>query len=283
MLQGSPASTIHALQPAPYGSRLTCIAGTDRGVVQLRDQELSWLTPPADWSPRRFRGRTQPSKDRAPWQGDILSVDFLTPNNPEVILAGTRSSHVCVLDLRTPPGEWSAEGNTLKHASSAAHVRCVGPYTVLAAGPQNAMALYDVRFLQRQQLQQQQQQQQNPPANWGRGGEGEGGGRRRRQGNCTRPVVEFPSYCNQEHIHIGLDVLTEPGYGSAGIVAAAHGDETVGLYSLGDGSRIPAPAVDGIKAHAVVRSLMWQTLPGDQHPSLFVGEGPWVRKYSFWA
>ncbi|KAK4240278.1 hypothetical protein C8A03DRAFT_31580 [Achaetomium macrosporum] len=268
-LHGGPASTIHALQPAPYGSRLTCIAGTDRGIVQLQNQELAWLTPPSDWSPRRFRERTQPWKDRAPWQGDILSVDFLTPNSAEVILAGTRSSHVCVLDLRAPPDEWSAESSALKHASSAAHVRCVGPYTVLAAGPQNAMALYDVRFLQRQQL------HQNNPAQWG--------GRRRWGENCTRPVVEFPSYRNQEHIHIGLDVLTEPGYGSAGIVAAAHGDETVALYSLGDGSRIPVAAVDGIKAHAVVRSLMWQTLPGDRHPSLFVGEGPWIRKYSFWA
>jgi hypothetical protein len=186
-----------------------------------------------------------------------------------VILAGTRSSRVCVLDLRVPPREWTPRSNTLRHPSSVAHVRSVGPYEVLAAGPRNAMALYDIRFLQQQQQPNQQDEGWSVVGQW--------------RCNRTRPVVTFPAYRNAAHIDTGLDVLLEPGYGSRGIVAAAHDDETVGLYSLRDGSRLPGGAVDSIKAGAVVRSMMWATLPGDRHPSLFVGQGSCVKKYSFWA
>jgi hypothetical protein len=166
--------------------------------------------------------------------------------------------------LRVPPAEWSPQSNTFRHLSSVAHVKSVGLYEVLAAGPRNAMALYDIRFLQRSH-----QPTHRNNNRW--------------TGNTTRPLLTFPSYRNTAHIHTGLDVLLEPGYGSRGVVAAAHDDETVGLYSLRDGTRLPGGAVDSIKAGAVVRSMMWASLPGDRHPSLFVGEGSLVRKYSFWA
>ncbi|KAG7294290.1 hypothetical protein NEMBOFW57_004361 [Staphylotrichum longicolle] len=290
----APASVIHALQPAPRNSRLTCIAGTDKGILQLQQDTLTWTTPPPP-SRARFRSlhhhrqnnnsnnnnnkdRTQ-AHDRLPWQTDILAVDFLSP---DTILAGTRSGHVCVLDLRAPPREWSVGAHTFRHTSSAAHVRAVRapgagagagteagtPHEVLAAGPRNAMAVYDLRFLQ--------QPQQQP------GEEGRRGGKNK---NATRPVVEFHAYRNEAHIQIGLDVWPEAGYGSSrGVVAAAHDDQTVGLYSLRDGLRLEgAGAVGGIRAPAVVRRLMWAALPGDRHPSLFVGEGNGVGKYSFWA
>ncbi|KAK4038935.1 hypothetical protein C8A01DRAFT_17014 [Parachaetomium inaequale] len=288
----SSASAIHALRPAPAGSRLTCIAGTNAGIIQLQDDKVTWLTPPPS-SGRRHPKRQQPRQQRRnkqgdagdlpPWQGDILSVDFLDQNPTELILAGTRSSHVCLLDLRVPPREWSPENNTFKHASSAAHVRSVGAYNVLVAGPRSAMALYDVRYLR----QRQQQEQQTPHHQNGYQY------KNKWNANATHPLFTFPAYHNEAHIHTGLDVLTSPaGYGECGIVAAAHsgdnnnnnnGDGTVGLYSLRDGSRIPGGEVDGIRASAVVKSLVWQTLAGDWHPSLFVGEGSAVKKYSFWA
>jgi hypothetical protein len=299
----SSVSAIHALRLAPAGSRLTCIAGTDTGIIQLQDNKVTWLTPNPSLRRRpkqqqqqqQQRHRHNKSKqtlpnaggDLPPWQGDILSVDFLAhQNSTDLILAGTRSSHVCLLDLRVPPHEWSPQTNTFKHASSAAHVRSVGDYSVLVAGPRSAMALYDVRYLrQRQQQQQQEEEEQNSHKSWRRN---------RWNTNATLPLFTFPSYHNEAHIHTGLDVLTSPaGYGACGIVAAAHsgdntnnngdGDGTVGLYSLRDGSRIPGGEVDGIRAPAVVKSLVWQTLPGDRHPSLFVGEGSVVKKYSFWA
>ena len=268
----------------------------------------------------------------------MLSVDFLGQNPTKVILAGTRSGHVCVLDTRVPPREWSVHSNTFRHVSSAAHVRSVGDYGVLAAGPPNAMALYDVRYLRQRQQQhplppppppppQQQhhhrQKHRNSPSI--------------AADNTARPIVLFPHYQNDANIHAGLDILTTAGggHGGCGIVATAHttdisttsaaagavtptlmwqqlqqqqsqragGNTTatntgtrrrtveeaygprygVALHSLRDGSRVPGGEVDGIRAPAVVRSLVWQTLPGDRHPSLFVGEGAGIGKYSFWA
>ncbi|KAH6848374.1 hypothetical protein B0I37DRAFT_432636 [Chaetomium sp. MPI-CAGE-AT-0009] len=326
LLSDGSATAIHALQPAPAGSRLTCIAGTNAGVVQLRDDKLTWLTPPPPPPRQRNRRGSRGAGVAAPWQGDVLSVDFLQQNPTEVIVAGTRSGQVCVLDVRVPAREWSVQSNTFRHVSSAAHVRSVGDYGVLAAGPYSAMALYDVRFLRQRQQHQQQQQQQpqqhrnrhhhppNPNAN--------------AETNPTRPIITFPHYRNDDNIHAGLDVLTAAGYGG-GIVAAAHTNDVataaaaaatptlmwqqqqrrqntntnsnplarraaandddggprygVVLHSLRDGTRVAGGEVDGIRAPAVVKSLMWQTLPGDRHPSLFVGEGASINKYSFWA
>ncbi|KAK4102597.1 hypothetical protein N658DRAFT_495313 [Parathielavia hyrcaniae] len=285
-LGASTASTIHALQPAAHGSSLTCIAGTDQGIIKLQDNKLDWFTPRPRPSQRHKQGRPDPTQP--PWQGDILSVDFAHHNPTEVILAGTRSSHVCLLDMRVPVREWTTRSNAFRHVSSIAHVRSVGPHEVLAAGPRNAMAIYDIRFLQQAPPPPPPPPPPLPPSPWQTHKTKQDHHHHHRQtwhGNATRPIVEFPSYRNAAHIHTGLDVLAEPGYGSRGIVAAAHDDATVGLYSLRDGARIPGGAVDSIGAAAgtVVRSIMWATLPGDRHPGLFVGEGPCVKKYSFWA
>jgi hypothetical protein len=263
----------------------------------------------------------------------VLSVDFLGQNPTEVILAGTRSGHVCMLDMRVPAREWSIHSNTFRHVSSAAHVRAVGDYGVLAAGPPNAMALYDVRYLR--QRQQQHQLQAQPPQHQHHHRQKHRNPPSVVVDNATRPIVLFPHYQNDANIHAGLDILTTAGYGSGGIVATAHTTDVsttsaaaaaatptlmwqqlqqeqqpqrggsaanrtttirkgrpeeeygpryaVALHSLRDGSRIAGGEVDGIRAPAVVKSLMWQTLPGDRHPSLFVGEGASISKYSFWA
>lgn len=135
----------------------------------------------------------------------------------------------------------------------------------------------------------------------------------------TLPILTFPTYRNAENIHIGFDVLSAPNYTAYNLAAAAHDDGTVGLYSLLNGSRVPSKVIDRIGFSSagagsgsgvggggggdndgdedkdddnsgpydafsrgnVIKSLMFQTLPGDKHPSLFVGEGPRIKKYSF--
>jgi hypothetical protein len=141
--------------------------------------------------------------------------------------------------------------------------------------------VYDIRFLKRQ-IEQRQQQIQS----------GKGGGINRTKNN-TLPILTFPDYRNDAHILIGLDVLTTAGYGSrfcwdvvnprastthpgrGGIVAAAHGDGTINLYSLTDGTRIAA------SRSAEKKILRWATLNGDRHPSLFCSRGTEVVKISF--
>ncbi|ROT40224.1 hypothetical protein SODALDRAFT_329906 [Sodiomyces alkalinus F11] len=92
---------------------------------------------------------------------------------------------------------------------------------------------------------------------------------------AARPVLTFPAYRNAAHVHIGFDL--DP---ATGVVAAAHDDGRVALYSLASGQRLRSPHVDAVCARAPVRSLMFQTMPGDRHASLWVGVGASLRKFS---
>jgi hypothetical protein len=318
---------INAILAAPSGSPLLCVVGAHNGILQLRPDNnypATWVTPPPPMQGNRqsnwkasgggggYRGRggyggrgghhsghhhhQQNNSTSTPtWDhGNVLSLDF-APDNPSLLFAGTRRGLVTLFDLRMASAARNENNLTqtlfFKHPSSAAHTRCVGPYDVLVAGPQNAMAVYDIRFLKRQ-IEQRQQQIQS----------GKGGGINRTKNN-TLPILTFPDYRNDAHILIGLDVLTTAGYGSrfcwdvvnprastthpgrGGIVAAAHGDGTINLYSLTDGTRIAASRSAEKKIlhnpRGVVRKLRWATLNGDRHPSLFCSRGTEVVKISF--
>ncbi|KAK4186090.1 hypothetical protein QBC35DRAFT_284987 [Podospora australis] len=244
---------IHALEVAP-GSPLTTVIGASAGLYICDAKcEIKRLErkDPCDVPSPKGKGYGAPKYV----YDDVLSVDFLQ-DDPHTVLAGTRSGHIGVMDIRKPL-DW--RWNSFKHVSSVAHVKSVGPYGVLAAGPRSSMRIYDIRFLRTRK-----QDEHAKPWN-----------------QTPRPVVEFPDYRNEAHIQTGLAVLTEPGYGR-GVVATAHDDCTVGLYSLRDGTRIPSPDVDKIKAPAVVQCMMWQRLhPGEQHPSLYVGVGAKIQSFSW--
>ncbi|KAJ8122204.1 hypothetical protein ONZ43_g1541 [Nemania bipapillata] len=71
------------------------------------------------------------------------------------------------------------------------------------------------------------------------------------------PVIQFERYCNAAHIDIGF------AYDAAtGVVAAAHdAPGIVALYSVRTGSQLRLP---------IVKSMQFQTFPGDHTPTLFV-------------
>ena len=244
---------------------------------------------------------------------------------------GGRSDQISVLDLRCPPEEW--RGSSIKHVSSVAHAKAVGAYGILAAGPRNGMALYDARYVASRRptgsITENHCRRSAPQDRSSGSGSGASRGAGKWKGknkiqqdvsmqdgpstlhppshnnSSSLPVVTFPQYKNDAHVnHIGFDVLQATdaggGYGDHGVVAAAHDDGTVALYSLLDGMRIRSPAVDriglgpgggadgdgyggfaGFTSGSVVKALQFQTLPGDRHPSLFVGEGSVIKKYSF--
>lgn len=162
-------------------------------------------------------------------------------SNHNVLLAGGRQPRLWITDLRTPESEWTH----VRHASSVAHVRSVSPHQVLVAGLEGCMALYDMRFF----------------------------GRRP---NGAAPLLGFPAYRNEAHFHTGWDVSPE-----LGAVAAAQDDGTVKLFSLRSGRALRSRAVEGVRTDTPVRALMFQTMPREKAPSLFVGEGPSLKKYSF--
>ncbi|GKU05671.1 myocyte-specific enhancer factor 2d [Fusarium langsethiae] len=160
--------------------------------------------------------------------------------NHNVLLAGGRQPRLWITDFRAPQPQWSFA----KHASSITHIKSVNPYQVLVSGLQSSMALYDVRFLSR-----------NP-----RG---------------TKPLLHFSGHRNEAHINIGWDVCPE-----LNVVAAAQDNGTVKIFSLRSGRRLQCPAAESIHTDAPIKALMFQKMPRERMPSLFVGEGLLLRKLS---
>lgn len=180
-------------------------------------------------------------EDRRRLPQEIFGLDFQQSNH-NVLLAGGRRPRLWITDLRTP----ERERTCIRHASSIAHLRSINPHQVLVAGLENTMSLYDMRFF----------------------GEQSGG-------NGRKPLLSFPGYKNAAHFHTGWDVCTE-----AGVAAAAQDDGTVKLFSLETGRTVRSPALDKIRTDTPVRALMFSTMRGERMPSLWVGEGLALRKFS---
>jgi len=259
-----PAYSANVCIATPASPDTAFLIGTSQGILQLDRSarpSLSWVQAPVKTKRRAAKAARK----------EIFALDLLRSNPTRVLLAGGRCGRLCMVDLRAPDGEWVS----LNHPSSIAHIKAIDEHHVLAAGPKNAMAVYDTRYTMR-----------SPPSSGSRVG----------NNNSTVPVLTFPEYRNASSIQIGLDVLLGPGYGS-GLVAAAHDDGKVALFSIHDGRKLRCPALDGVnlarpssaevngpaylQSNAVVRSLMFQTLPEDQHASLFVAGRLRVEKFAF--
>lgn len=176
---------------------------------------------------------------------DIFSVDFLNYNH-RIPLSGGRPGNMFLGDLRTPANKWSY----FQHGSVISHIRSLNEHQVLVAGLRSKMSIYDVRFSAKQD---------------------------------ATPLVSFPEYTNQAHIHLGLDV--EKTYG---IVAAAHDDGKVALYSTRSGQRMASPDVDAIASTCgPIHCIQFEPLdrtgdPYEDTPSsLIVGVNSNVHFYSF--
>lgn len=161
--------------------------------------------------------------------------------HPKTIIAGGRQPRVWIKDVRTPSSTW----DTFSHTSSVAHLRSVNEHHVLVAGLRNSMAVYDLRALPRKY-------------------------------RPSRPLLTFPDYRNEAYFHIGWDVCP-----SLNVVAAAHDDGTVKLFSMTSGRRLRCAALETVRASSPIKALMFERMPRERMPSLFVGEGPSVKKYSF--
>lgn len=242
VLSPAPGCVANTCTPAPAASsNLVAMIGTSEGLLQFSHDENLKWIVPPVPSATRATSSSNANKPRDP--GEIFSLDFLK-GNPSVVFAGGRSNKLLLLDLRVPTAEW----DWIRHRSSIAHVRSVNEHQVLVAGPRSAMCVYDIRF------------------------------RKAKGTNYTnRPLVTFPSFQNDSYIHFGFDVDS-----ALGVAATSHDDGRVAIYSLHSGRRLPCPnGIDAIKVQGIVKSLMFQTLPGDRNPSLFVGVGPHIQQYSF--
>lgn len=245
----------NACAPAPAAaSNLVCVVGTSRGLGSFSTSgQMLWLDPSAAAAPQQSNAIS----GSAPPSSDILSVDFL-PGSPHIVAAGVRGSRrILLADLRQKPQEWE----WMVHRSSPAHVRCLDEHRVLAAGPNNSMSIYDIRFRR---------------------------SCRGREGTLRNtPVVTFPEYKNAEDVHFGLDVNTSLGVVATGDPSAvAAGRQVVNVFSLKTGRKLAVPALGNARRSTDpdpgAEALMFQTMPGEINASLFVGgESGQILKYSF--
>lgn len=241
-----------------------CALATNHGVV-LVDKQGSLFPVVADVA----AADTKKHKHKHKMQGDtspreMFDVDW---GHPDLLLAGGRAAKIWTMDLRAPERQWSS----IRHVSSVAKLRAVGAHQVVACGPRNAMALYDVRYTT---------------------------ARQHSQSMSDGPLLTFPEYKNEAQLHVGFDVWPEAVGGVPPVVAAAHDDGTVGVYSLSSGRKLPCRALDaaaaaggrrqinaGTGAAAAVeprpvRALRFADFPVDGSPSLWVGQGMDVVKYT---
>jgi hypothetical protein len=282
--------TVHTVRASTSGSgsgagRPDALIATSHGIMGFDSGraggEVNWVTPKPPATPAQSSrhhhggGSTRHSPPR-----DVFSVDY-SPSNPRVCYAGCRDSRVLRVDTRAPTSSPAAGGwDSFRHASSAAHVRCIDDHRVLVAGPRSAMAIYDTRWA-------------GPRRSSNSSGRNANANHNHNYNSIAQPVVQFPGYNNDAHIRIGLDVAHDAGglcgTGGGGVVAAALGDGTVGIFSLRTGRRLRAGDADdprvlkapGTGAGGVVRALQFRRLPWEKEASLFVGVGPVVKKFTF--
>ncbi|KAJ6781877.1 hypothetical protein PWT90_08033 [Aphanocladium album] len=256
---------VHQSTPAPASSDLLCVIGTNAGILRVRSNEtMAWISS-APSSSSSSSSSSAPQGKHVPQE--VFDQDFQT-GNANVLLAGGRQARLWLTDLRAPEVQWCS----VPHASSIAHLRSISEHQILVAGLRSSMCVYDMRFFGRK----------NPNQN--QGGQSQSQSQSRSQSqrqkwtpNGSTPVLTFDGYKNEAHVHTGWDVCRE-----LGLVAAAHDDGTVKLFSLRSGRMLTGGGggVGGIKADTPVRALMFQTMPRETMPSLFVGEGPLLRKFS---
>lgn len=244
---------VHRSAPAPASSDLFCALATNHGIVTVASNEHMSIHEPTATTDQKNSSKRRSVHPFSP--KEVLDVDF-QKNNHNVVLAGGRSPRLWVSDLRAPEAQWSF----IKHSSSVARLRSVNEHQVVVSGLQHSMALYDLRYAP---------VLSSPPS-----------GPPRAKG-WFKPLLTFPSYRNEAHIHVGFDVCPE-----LGAVAAAQDDGTVGIFSLASGRKMRCEAMETAtmkrKGGQPIRALMFtEGQESERTPSLWVGEGMGIVKYAF--
>ncbi|KAK7977605.1 hypothetical protein PG988_005095 [Apiospora saccharicola] len=239
---------INIIVPGPAASSTVCAIGSNRGILQWdAERDPRWLAPSIH------------TTTYAEIYRDIFALEFMN-EHPSILLAGGRPGHLSIKDVRDRNDD--TRNVSKKLGSPITHIKSLNEHNVLVSGLKNAMAVYDVRMLR----------------NGSSNNNGNARANRRHPALAhVMPVVQFPDYRNGPHIQIGLDVDRENG-----IVAAAHEDGKVAVYSTKTGHRLQSPDIDQIRSHrGVIQSLQFETMPRDTHPTLFVGNGSNLHTYSF--
>ncbi|KAI1844148.1 hypothetical protein JX266_009632 [Neoarthrinium moseri] len=233
-----------------WASNILCAVGTNRGIMQHKGNRLEWLAP-------HINSSKKSRKDNG--FRDIFSVAYLKSHD-QVILAGGRPGRCFLADTRAIDKTWLS----FQHASTITHTKPLDDKYVLVSGVRDKMCIYDIRSVKKGTF--PRPKPESPRfVDWS---------------EHARAVVSFPEYKNKAHIDHGLDVDVDTG-----LVAAAHDNGDVALFSTKTGHRLKSPGVGDFSRQAGehIKALQFQRLPGDTTPSLFAGVGEKIHMRSFGA
>ncbi|KAH9908068.1 hypothetical protein F4778DRAFT_460709 [Xylariomycetidae sp. FL2044] len=245
---GDPRSKYNqsnTVAPAPSSSSSICLVGSNCGILRCEPSNATqWLNPPS--------ARRAPGEPPNPLV-DVFSIVF-PQDHKDLFVFGGRPGYLVGADMRTPYHSWDA----LHVGSTITQIRTVNEHQVLVAGLKHKMAVFDRRF-------------------------GKGGNNKNNifasisdGDRAAIPLQTFPQYRNAAHIDIGLDYDRD-----SGVVAAAHDDGRVALYSVRTGRRLKSEAVDTTYSHAgPIQCIQFRNFPLDVTSSLFMGVRSIVRVYS---
>ncbi|KAI0096529.1 hypothetical protein F4814DRAFT_434983 [Daldinia grandis] len=181
-----------------------------------------------------------------PPTADTFSITFKA-ENPNILLFGGRPGRLFTGDLRCEYPKWT----NIKVCDTITHVKQVSEHKVLVAGLRNMLSVFDTRYCASKFLHTKPQ-------------------------TATTPFLQITGFKNGPYLDLGLDVDRD-----SGVVAAAHDDGKMALYSVRSGRRLQCADVDGIAARGPIHCVQWETFVGDNTPSLFVGADHRAKVYSF--
>ncbi|KAI1093462.1 hypothetical protein F5B19DRAFT_450486 [Rostrohypoxylon terebratum] len=234
---------------SPNGTENQCLAGTDLGLMKLtKTGVFSLITPPPEKNTDVYTN--------AKSFKNVFGVDY-HHTDPNVVFFGGRPGKLFIGDLRQSPNEW----NCIQLPKSISHVKTVNDNQVLVTGLQSMMSVYDTRFCDLANV------NDTYNTSWGP--------KRHVAGN---PVVTMPEYECYSRFNTGFDLDR-----SMGVVATTHDDNTIALYSVRSGRRLPFRSVKTDTTTGTterVYCIQFETLEGERSPTLFVGGKNDLTAYS---
>ncbi|KAI1760881.1 hypothetical protein GGR53DRAFT_59127 [Hypoxylon sp. FL1150] len=228
--------------PAPRGNEYMFMVGSSRGLLHCGVDMAMGWSSP--WGPGHYYSNSDKYRD-------IFAVDF-QPDHPKVVLCGGRPGYLFAGDTRQYANSWGR----VDLGSTITHVKAISEYQVLVSGLRNMLCVYDLRYTCYASRIK---------------------GNLNSSGNLAMPLFKVDQYKNAAHVNIGLDVDR-----ASHIVAAAHDDGKVALYSTRTGKRLKSRHIDQIhSSHGAIHCVQFEPFPTDVTPTLFVGEQSNIRAYSF--
>ncbi|KAI0124553.1 hypothetical protein F4776DRAFT_630198 [Hypoxylon sp. NC0597] len=234
--------TCNTICLAPSTSNQICLIGTNMGVAHFNSNSQMKLYTSPTWGSKSF----VPNSFR-----DVFAIDYHA-SNPDIMFFGGRPGALFIGDLRQEVDRW----NSVKLKNSISHIKTVSEHQVIVAGLRNTLSVFDLRYCDLSQV----RGEDNPKVE-----------------RTAKPVVIMPSYKNAARFDVGLDYDPD-----SGVIAAAHDDGKVALYSVRSGNRLPSRDVDNIYSkYGPIHQLRFEAFDGDDTPTLFVGERNHIGIYSF--